>query len=72
MSTAKKKYLAAALIVAGSAAAAAYAVRRRRDRDRAVDKEIAGLLAEAEIPAVQPEVVRQEVLGAQLVLDPQP
>jgi hypothetical protein len=70
MSTAKKKYLAAALIVAGSAAAAAYAVRRRRDR--AVDQEIAGLLAEAEIPAVQPEVVRQEVLGAQLVLDPQP
>jgi hypothetical protein len=43
----KKKFVAAGLLAAGSAAVAAYGVRRRRDK--AVDKELAGLLDEADV-----------------------
>lgn len=53
MPSSKKKYIAAGLIAAGSAAAVtAYAVRRRREKQ--VDKELAGMLNEAEIPQVKP------------------
>jgi len=53
MPSSKRKYIAAGLLAAGSAAAVTvYAVRRRRDK--AVDKELAGLLDEVEIPPVKP------------------
>jgi hypothetical protein len=50
----KKKFVAAGLFAAGSATVmAAYAVRRHRER--AVDKELAGLLDEADVrPAGRP------------------
>ena len=50
MPSSKRKYVAGGLIAAGAATAvAAYAVRRRRDK--AVDKELAGMLNQAEAPA---------------------
>jgi hypothetical protein len=53
MPSSKKKYIAAGLIAAGSAAAVtAYAVHRRREKQ--VDKELAGMLDEAEVPRAKP------------------
>ena len=52
MPSSMRKYIAAGLLAAGSAAVTVYAVRRRRDK--AVDKELAGLLDEVEIPPVKP------------------
>jgi hypothetical protein len=64
MPSSKKKFIAAGLLAAGSAAAVtAYAVRRRRDK--AVDKELAGLLDEADAqPAGKPSpTVETSALG---------
>jgi hypothetical protein len=61
----KKKYIAAGLIAAGSAAAVtAYAVRRRRDK--AVDKELAGILDEVD-PSAAATAAYQDVMAAQPV-----
>ncbi len=60
----KKKYIALGLLAAGSVAAVTvYAVRRRREN--AVDKELAGILGEAESPTA--EAAYKDVMAAQPV-----